>query len=165
MFEQKSLPKLIILYLFAVVLTIMNLTNIKIAGLNDVMPMMDLMAIFYFAIFKNVFGLSFVFLLGIWCDALNGSPLGLTSLCYIILIKFFEALNNRLLTKENFKQVWLQFICFIVAFLILKWVLLAIVNGSAGFIWILVVQLIISSIFYVPMHMFFDYLSKKLIGD
>ncbi|NBX52074.1 MAG: hypothetical protein EBT63_00255 [Proteobacteria bacterium] len=165
MFEQRSLAKSLLLYLFAVVLTIMNLTNINISGFNDVMPMMDLMAVFYFAVFKNIFGLFFIFLLGIWNDALNGNPLGLTSLCYIVLIKFFAILNVRLLNKERFRQIWQQFIYFSIMFLFGKWFLLLIINGQSGSVWNLIVQLIISSVLYIPAHSLFDYLNRKLLGQ
>ncbi|MBM3590711.1 MAG: hypothetical protein FJX30_05015 [Alphaproteobacteria bacterium] len=165
MFEQRSLAKSVLPYLFAIILTIMNLTNINIAGFNDVMPMMDLMAVFYFAVFKNIFGLFFIFLLGIWNDALNGNPLGLTSLCYIVLIKFFAILNFRLLNKESFRQIWQQFIYFSIMFLLGKWFLLFVINGQSGSIWNLVVQLIVSAVFYVPAHSLFDYLNRKLLGE
>ena len=112
MLEQKSITKISLLYLFAIFLTILNLSNIKISGFADIMPLLDLMAIFYFTIFKDKFSLWFVFLLGIWNDSLNGNILGLTSLCYIILIKLFMLFNNRILLREKFIQIWQQFVAF-----------------------------------------------------
>jgi len=107
----------------------------------------------------------FVFILGIWNDALNGNLLGLTSLCYIILIKLFMLFNNRALARENFVQVWQQFIAFCFLFLFIKWIIFVIINGKASSVGALFIQLILSSFFYVLMHMFFDYLSKKLLGE
>jgi len=62
MLEQKSITKSILLHIVAIVFAIMNLTNVNIAGFNDVFPAIDVMAVFYFAIYKNIFGLFFIFL-------------------------------------------------------------------------------------------------------
>lgn len=165
MLEQKSITKIILLYLFVVLLTILNLSNIKIAGFSHIMPLFDLMAIFYFTVLKNKFGLWFIFILGIWNDALNGNFLGLTSLCYIMLIKSFTLFNNRILVRENFMQIWRQFVVFCFLFLFVKWTILVIINGKTSSVAILLIQLILSSFFYVLMHMLFDYLSEKLSGE
>ena len=165
MLEQKSFTKIILLYLFAIFLTILNLSNIKIAGFAKIMPLFDLMIIFYFTIFKDRFGLWFVFILGIWNDALNGNLLGLTSLCYIILIKLFLLFNNRILARENFMQIWQQFTAFCFLFLLVKWIIFVIINGKPSSFGSLFIQLFLTASFYVLMHVFFDYLSKKLLGE
>ncbi len=165
MLEQKSFTKIILLYLFAIFLTILNLSNIKIAGFAKIMPLFDLMIIFYFTIFKDRFGLWFVFILGIWNDALNGNLLGLTSLCYIILIKLFLLFNNRILARENFMQIWQQFTAFCFLFLLVKWIIFVIINGKPSYFGSLFIQLFLTASFYVLMHVFFDYLSKKLLGE
>jgi rod shape-determining protein MreD len=165
MLEQKSITKISLLYLFAIFLTILNLSNIKISGFADIMPLLDLMAIFYFTIFKDKFSLWFVFLLGIWNDSLNGNILGLTSLCYIILIKLFMLFNNRILLREKFIQIWQQFVAFCFLFLFVKWTIFVIISGKPSSFSSLFLQLFLSSFFYVLMHKFFDYLSAKLLGE
>ena len=165
MLEQKSFTKIILLYFFAIFLTILNLSNIKIAGFAKIMPLFDLMIIFYFTIFKDRFGLWFVFILGIWNDALNGNLLGLTSLCYIVLIKLFMLFNNRAFARENFMQIWQQFIAFCFLFLFIKWIIFVIINVKASSVGMLFVQWVLSSFFYILIHRFFDYLNKKLLGE
>jgi len=165
MLEQKSITKSILLHIVAIVFAIMNLTNVNIAGFNDVFPAIDVMAVFYFAIYKNIFGLFFIFLLGIWSDALNGNPLGITSLLYIMLIKLFLVLNNRILNKDNFIKIWQQFIYFLVFYFFGKWAFLTVVNGNSSSLFVLLVQIIICGLFYAPIHKLFDYLSNKLLGE
>lgn len=164
MFKQRSITKILLLYLFAVFLVTLNLTNVKIAGINDVMPLFDVMMIFYFAIFRRDFGLSFIFLLGVWSDALNGNPLGLTSLSYIIIVKIFMVVNDRFLSKENFLQIWQQFIAFAFVFLLIKLIIFVLIYGKFSSISSVVVQFIVSVFAYVFMHLCFDYLSVKLLG-
>lgn len=165
MLEQKSITKISLIYIFAIILTATNLTNIRVAGINNLWPLFDLMAIFYFGIFKNRFGLAFIFFLGIWNDAINGNPLGLTSLSYIVLIKIFSIINGRILSRENFIQIWKQFVIFLILFLTFKLILFVVISGNFISVKIMLLQLVISIFTYIPMHAFFDYLSKKLLEE
>lgn len=160
---QKSILPKFLLHLIAILFVIMNVSSINIAGYADVAPLFDLMAIFYFAVFKNIFGIWFVFLLGIWNDALNDNLLGVTSLCYILLIKLFLLMNNKMLIRENFKQVCEQFVFFCFLFLLMKWAILSVLNGAVYTVVGPLVQLALSSVVYILMHKFFDFLSSKLL--
>ncbi len=165
MFTQKSISRIVILHLIAILFVIFNISDIKIGGLSKLIPLFDLMAVFYFAIFHHVFGLWFIFLMGFWNDALNGNPLGLTPLCYIALVKVFATLNHRLMIRENFKQVWKQFVIFCGCFLFLKWMFLSLFSGGIYSLTIILVQFVLTSCLYVLMHKFFDYLYQKLIEE
>ena len=160
--QKTTLPTLA-LHLITVLFVIMNVSSFNVAGLSNVVPLFDLMAIFYFAVFKNIFAIWFIFLLGIWSDALNDNMLGATSLCYILLIKFFLLLNQKMLIRENFKQVCEQFVLFCFLFLLMKWAILSIIAGAFYSIVTPLVQLTLSSVFYVLMHKFLDFLSSKLL--
>lgn len=165
MFEQKSILRPILLHAIAILFVIMNISNIKIAGIANVVPLFDLMIVFYFSTLRRAFALWFIFLLGIWNDALSGTPLGATALCYIILIKLFLMMNHKVLMRESFIQVWRQFVVFSFLFLSLKWLLVSLFNDNMQSLAAPLVQLVLSAAIYVPMHKFFDYLSHKLLND
>lgn len=165
MLEERPISRIIILHLIAVLTVIFNVSDIRIGSVSAVIPPFDLMIIFYFASFKKSFSLWFVFLLGIWSDALNGTPLGLTPLCYIMLIKMFELLNHKMLIKESFIQVWRQFVAFAFLFLFFKWLFLSLFASVFYSVIVPLLQLFISAVFYVVMHKVFDYLSLKLLED
>lgn len=162
MFQQKSLSRIFILHLIAILFVIFNISDIRIAGFSNLFPLFDLMMIFYFAVFQNIFSIWFIFLLGIWNDALNGNPLGLTALCYILLIKLFLFFNSKMMIRENFRQIWQQFTFFCFLFLLTKWILLSILNGSFYSPNSALMQFVLSSSLYILMHKFFDYLCSKL---
>ena len=163
MLQQKSLSQAIILHLIAVLFVIFNVSDIRVAGLSNIIPLFDLTMIFYFAVFKRVFAIWFIFLLGVWNDALGGNALGVTPLCYIFLVKVFSFLNSRMLIKQDFQQIWKQFVIFCFLFLSLKWTILSIFAGEAYSVMTPLVQFVLSSCLYVLMHKFFDYLSAKLL--
>lgn len=150
-----------VIYAVALLFAMFNVLDVRIAGFSWVWPFFDVMMVFYFAVFRRVFGVGFVFLLGFFSDALTGLPLGLTSLLYIILVRFFILANQRLVIKEDFLQIFYQFLAFFGLFLLLKWAFLSIFNDSSYDLTILVVQMLISGAFYVVMHRFFDYLNEK----
>ncbi len=165
MFEQKSVFRIIILHLIAIFFVILNVSNIKIAGLSHVLPLFDLMAVFYFSIFRREFGIWFIFFMGVWNDALVGNPLGTTSLCYILLVKIFLVINQKMSVKENFQHVWRQFIIFCFLFLSIKWLLVSLLNSQFTSIVGVIVAIVLNSVAYVLVHKIFDYLSQKLLGE
>ncbi|MBM3579519.1 MAG: hypothetical protein FJX34_01945 [Alphaproteobacteria bacterium] len=158
----KSLSQKFFFHLLTILLVIINVIDINVARASELIPLFDLMAVFYFTIFKNIFGIGFIVLLGIWNDALSGNPLGATSLCYILLTKFFLLLDSRMLLRDNFNHILQQFVLFCFLFLLMKWVILSALGGMSYSLIPLFVQLILSSVVYVFMHRFFDFLSERL---
>ncbi len=159
-----NLKSIFILQIIAIGFAMLNLSNIKIEYVADFLPLFDVMIIYYFAVVRpNVFGVWFLFLLGIVGDSINGFPLGITPLCYILIVKLFNALNQRMVIKENFQQTFLQFIAFIFSILFLKWLILSIYHFKTYNFINPIIQLVITSTLYVLMHKFFDFLDKKLL--
>ncbi len=165
MFAQKSISKTIFFHLIAIFIVMLNIVNIEIAGFSRVIPLFDVMLVFYFVVFRQVFALWFIFLLGLWADALNGNPLGMSSLIYIFLTKFFIILNQKMVIRDEFKQLWQQFIAFCTCFLLLKWSFLSLSSGASYSFVTILLQLILSAVFYVVVHKFFDFLNRKLIEE
>ncbi|MFM7620391.1 MAG: rod shape-determining protein MreD [Alphaproteobacteria bacterium] len=166
MIKQHSVIKIIALYLIAIIFVAFNLTSIKIPAISTVFPMLDFMMVFYFAIFCQRFGIWFIFLLGIWNDALTGNALGVTSLCYILLVKFFLTINQKMLIRENFIQIWQQFIAFCFVIIATKWALLSLLDGTMHSLIVPSSQFLLAVFLYVPMHKLFDILNDKLLqGD
>ena len=163
MFSRKQPHYLALIYLTTILFAALNVSAINIAGISKVMPLFDVMAIFYFTIFSNVFSLWFVFLLGIWSDALNGNPLGCTSLIYVVLIKIAAILNQKFAIKENFKIIWQKFAIFCFFVLFLKWILLSIFYGVFYGVATIFVQFILTTLLYAVMHkIFYHVISQNL---
>jgi rod shape-determining protein MreD len=161
-----SLRSGFILQIIAIAFAMLNLSNIKIEYVADFLPLFDVMIIYYFAVLRpHVFHIWFLFLLGIISDAINGFPLGLTSLCYILLVKLFRVLNQRMSMQENFHQIFGQFVAFVGSVLLLKWALLSLYHFKAYNIIGSVIQMVITCTIYVLMHRFFDFLDKKLVNS
>lgn len=155
----------LLLHILAIIFVVLNLSSFSIVNLAKIMPLFDLMAVFYFAFFRKIYAIWFLFLLGLWHDAITGGILGLTSLLYIMLVKLFATINNRLFLKENFNYIWYQFIVFSALYLLLKWSALMLLNGQFYSFLLPFIQWLMAISLYVIMHKFFDYLSVKMFGD
>lgn len=165
MLTAKYILKNLIFYIIAIIFTSFNICTIKIAGLQSVIASFDVVSIFYFAVFKNLFGLWFIFLLGIWGDALSNNAIGISSLSYIVMVKFFQVANNKLIIKENFYQIWKQFSLFFAFILIIKWLLLSMIASNFYPVYKLLMQLILTVSFYPIIHKFLNFFSKKITGE
>ena len=157
MTNKREIAGKITAHILAILSIVASALDIKISGISAIIPLFDLIIIFYFAIFKNVFAIWFLFLLGLYHDSLNGNAVGITSLCYILSVKTFTILNHKLIIRKNFKQIWQQFMAFMIFFLILKWILLSIFNGAFYSINIMVIQIILTSALYVLSHKYISH--------
>jgi rod shape-determining protein MreD len=162
MLRNNTASRIVALHLLAVFFVMLNISSIAIIGLPKALPLFDVMIIFYFAIFRRMYSVWFLFLLGLWADALNGDPLGLTALCYIVLVKFFAAINQRFMIRENFHQVLQQFVAFCFLLLLIKWSVLSIFSHSFYTIITPLLQIILSSLFYVLIHRLLNHLSGRI---
>lgn len=160
--NKVSNSKLIFLYLLAIFFEILNLGMNEVSWATKFLPLFNLMMVFYFTVITPVFSIWFIFLLGVWGDSLSWDPIGATSLCYIVMTKFFFLLNKKMFLSESFIQIWYQFCGFCLSFLMLKWAVIAIFNGNVSSFSLIIVQFVLTSIAYVPMHRFFDYLHTRI---
>lgn len=156
--------KLIVLHFIAISLVIFNFVPLKIGGVTGLSLMFDLMMVHYFSVYRNyIFSNWFLFLLGIWHDSLHALPLGVTSLTYIVAVKFFTIINQRLVSKSDFSWLWQQFIFFAVFISLIKWMILSLYHSQAYPLLPIIMQIIISSLIYPIMYKLFEYLNDRLV--
>jgi rod shape-determining protein MreD len=155
---------ILILQIIATFFAMLNLSSIKIDYIADFMPLFDVMIIYYFTVLKSeTFGIWFLFILGILADSIGGFPLGITSFCYIMSVKFFVALNKRTAIQDSFYQIFWQFVAFAFLISLLKWLIISFYDFQFYSIINPLIHLAITSVFYVFMHKVFYYLDKKLL--
>ncbi len=157
MTDKREIIGKIFAHLLAILSVMFSVLDIRIAGFSAILPLFDLIIIFYFAIFRNIFAIWFLFLLGLYHDSLNGNMVGITSLCYILSVKIFNILNHRLIIRKSFEQIWQQFSAFMIVFLIFKWALLSIFSLSFYSINIVIIQIILTSVLYILSHKYLSY--------
>jgi cell shape-determining protein MreD len=142
---QKAIYKKIYLKLLAIFFTIINTNNIHIFDNINLIPNLDIMLIFFFTICRiGMLPIWFVFLLGIWSDAINGFNIGISSLLYIILIKLFLFFNYPPNNINDFKKNMVLFFLFLAIFYILKIGFLSIYNAQLYNLYNVIIEFFIS---------------------
>lgn len=163
---QNNIFKLSIIYFLAIILVIINLNNVSQLGSSAFLPLFEIMIIYYFAIHKNnFFGIWFLFLIGVWSDALLNLPIGLSALIYILTVKLFNFIRHKKVLKEDFPSILKEFCLFISFILAFKWLLLSIYYKNLYNFTPFLIQIAISSIAYILVHQFFEFISRKILKD
>lgn len=91
------------------VLLLLSLLKIGLAGLALFPVDICLISIYYWTIFRpNAMPFWFVFVLGVIRDSLMGTPLGLSSLVFL-LFRLYVLSQQRFLAKEAFFAMWMGF--------------------------------------------------------
>lgn len=163
---MQKILKLSGLYILALIFTISNLNSINAFGTSHFLPLFEVMIIYYFTVYqKDVFGSLFIFLIGIWSDALNGLPIGMSALIYLLVVKIFNFIRQKQAVKEEFIPILQEFAAFISIILGLKWLILSIFHKDFYSFSPFFMQIIISCAAYIVIHKIFDVMTKKILNN
>lgn len=150
--------------LSALLLVLLSSVNFYIEGLGSFIPMVGIIAIYYWAMYlPSLLPLWFVFLLGVLQDFLHGTPVGMSSLLFLLFLKFLH-MQRRYLAREDFWVFWLVF-CFLSLFY-------ALVSGMAYSLYYqsimindsLFMQWMYTVLIYPFLHLCFANIQVKLLN-
>lgn len=146
--KLEYLSRMAIPALCTLMLYLLGLIPLSIPGLNEFVPDVCLISIYYWSIFRpGAMPFWFVFLLGILRDSLFGFALGISSLLFI----FFRLLvlsQQPHLVKESFWTTWIGFALVTAPVLFCYW-LLASAYGKA---FITAIPLLMQWVFTVGLY-------------
>ena len=96
-------------FLLTLALVIINQVPIHIPGFSQVMPLLPLMAIYHWALFRPELMPAYaVFIIGLMQDALSGTPVGINALVYLAVYGTVLS-QERFFSGKSFVVVWLGF--------------------------------------------------------
>lgn len=99
--------------------------------LNQFMPLLPLVPIFYWGIHRaGEMPYWFVFTLGLFMDVISGVPLGLTSLLYMVFLGIAHT-QYKYVHKEGFVIQWGYFAVLLLTFCGAQWLCMSLVVGQA----------------------------------
>jgi rod shape-determining protein MreD len=104
--------------------------------------------VFYFSFFeKDRLSVTFLFILGLIFDSLQGMPFGLTPICFIVLNKLAIFLKKRR-THSNFQNEFIAFATSLLVTQIISVVILNYFSPNPFEYFLLAINIIITLIFY-----------------
>jgi rod shape-determining protein MreD len=104
--------------------------------------------VFYFSFFeKDRLSVTFLFILGLIFDSLQGMPFGLTPICFIVLNKMAIFLKKRR-THSNFQNEFIAFATSLLVTQIISLIILNYFSQNPFEYFLLAINIIITLIFY-----------------
>lgn len=104
--------------------------------------------VFYFSFFdKGRFSITFLFLVGLIFDSLQGMPFGMTSICFILLSILASYLKQRR-TQTNFQNEFIAFVISLLTTQITSVIILSYFSLIPFEYLLLVINIIVSLVFY-----------------
>ncbi len=120
------------------VLVIAGLIPLRLPGFSDIAPMLPLMAIYHWTIYRpELMPAAAVFVIGLMEDALVGLPLGVNAL--VFLIAYWVVLSQRqFFVGKSFPIIWLGFALVAGGVGIIQWGMVStvhmdLIDGRSGF--------------------------------
>lgn len=114
--------------MLTLVLVIINVVPLHIPGFSRVTPLLPLIAVYHWAIFRpRLLPAYAVFLIGLLHDALSGIPIGVSALVFLIVYGVVLS-QKRFFIGKSFAILWLGFSVMAAVALVLSWLAVSILN-------------------------------------
>lgn len=109
-------------------LVLINALPLHVPGLARIAPLLPLMAIYHWAIFRpRLLPTSVVFLIGLLQDVLSGTPIGVNALVFIAVYGAVLS-QKRFFTGKSFAILWLGFALIAAGAMALSWVAVSLLS-------------------------------------
>jgi rod shape-determining protein MreD len=131
-------------------------------GVGYVMPLLPLIPIFYWGkLHAQEMPYWFVCLIGLLIDIVSGTPLGLSSLLYLVLLVILHT-QSKLINKEGFIVIWGHFIILTAIIFTIQWLVISLSNNQFNIILPAIIQYLLTVSFYPLFHSLFDRLAEHI---
>jgi rod shape-determining protein MreD len=124
------LTRLLTPFLLTLALVILNIIPLEIPGFSQVVPLMPLMAVYHWAVYKSeLFPAYAVFIVGLLQDIFSGAPIGVYTIVFL-MVYGMVIWQHRFLFGKSFSIIWLGFSIVSAGAFLLAWALISLWNFS-----------------------------------
>ena len=114
--------------MLTLVLVIVNVMPLRIPGFSQVTPLLPLIAVYHWAIFRpRLLPAYAVFLIGLLYDTLNGFPIGVSALVFLVVYGVVLSQKSFFIGKSFF-ILWLGFSLIAAGASVLSWLAVSLLN-------------------------------------
>jgi rod shape-determining protein MreD len=122
------LTRLLTPFLLTLALVILNIIPLEIPGFSSVVPLMPLMAIYHWAVYKSELLPAYaVFIIGLLQDIFSGVPIGVYTIVFL-MVHGMVVWQHRFLFGKSFSIIWLGFSIVSAGAFLLIWILISLWN-------------------------------------
>ena len=117
-------------FAMTVVLVMLSVMPLRVPGFGAVAPMLALMAVYYWAIFRpDLLPAAAVFAIGLFQDILGGMPLGVYTLT-LLLVYGIVSSQRRFFLGKSFLVMWWGFMLIALGTAAVTWVIVSALFGT-----------------------------------
>ena len=122
------LTRLLTPFLLTLALVILNIIPLEIPGFSQVVPLMPLMAVYHWAVYKSELLPAYaVFIVGLLQDIFSGAPIGVYTIVFL-MVYGMVIWQHRFLFGKSFSIIWLGFSIVSAGAFLLAWALISLWN-------------------------------------
>lgn len=108
-------------FVVTVMLVILNAIPLPIPDYRSIVPLVPLMAIYYWALYRpDLMPIGAVFLVGVLEDVLTGSPLGLNAFLFLVVHSLIRS-RRRMIAGKGFLVAWIVFLLVVLGVGLTSW--------------------------------------------
>lgn len=112
-------------------LILLNIMPTRLPGFAPVAPLLPLISVYYWAVYRpDLLPAPVAFGLGLFNDIISGTPIGVSSLVYLLLLGMTSS-QRRIFSGRSFLVAWWGFMLMGTAGMALQWGLVSMVFGQA----------------------------------
>ena len=116
--------------MLTLILVIIGVVPLRILEFSTVMPLLPLMAVYHWAVFRpRLLPAYAVFLIGILQDILTGAPVGVNALVFLLVYGAVLS-QKRFFTGKSFLILWLGFSLIAAAASALNWLAISLLSAT-----------------------------------
>ena len=154
-----SIAPIILLYI-----SVLNNFDFNYLGIKYFSFNFSYILIFYYSLKKSEsLGYGLIFIAGLFNDVIMGTPIGISSLIYLLLCAATAYLRNITL-RPNLMKDWIFFLVTILILNSLSFILLTLVYNFEVNYFDQLINIICTSLLYFVFSYLFDFVNKTLLG-
>jgi rod shape-determining protein MreD len=117
-------------FLLTLALVILNIVPLEIPGISSVMPLLPLIAIYHWAVYRSELLPAYaVFIIGVLQDIFSGTPIGIYTIVFL-MVYGIVIWQHRFLFGKSFSIIWLGFSIVSAGAFLLMWLMISLWNLS-----------------------------------
>ncbi len=131
-------------------------------GVSYIVPLLPLLPVFYWGRLQTAeMPYWFVGLVGLLTDVVSSTPLGLTSLLYLLFLALLH-IQSKYIHKEGFAIIWSYFTMLLALISALQWIVMSLLAGQLYAFVPALVQLFLTASIYPLFHKIFDAVAEHI---
>ena len=150
-------------FLLTLALVILNIVPLEIPAFSRVVPLMPLMAVYHWAVYKSELLPAYaVFIIGLLQDIFSGVPIGVNTIVFL-MVYGMVIWQHRFLFGKSFSIIWLGFSIVSAGAFLLKWILICFWSFSFLDLQAVFFQYLLTVATFPALAFFFMYWQKFII--